>query len=428
MNALRRLPADVQVLIVARGVRLFAYGMLSVVLVLYLTTLGLGDTQIGTLLALTLLGDLVISLAITATADRLGRRRMLLLGAALVVVAGGVFAVTSVLPILTIAAIVGTISPSGHEVGPFLAIEQAILPQLMPDDQRTAIFAWFTLLGSWATAFGALAGGLIAQLLQQQGLTPRASYQAVVLGYAALGVVLAVCAARLSPAVEVAASARSPRGAGGPRAWRLGGLPQSGPIVVRLALLFSLDAFAGGLIIQSLLAAWFHRRFGLSPAALGTLLLATNLLAGASALVAARLARRIGLLNTMVWTHLPSNILLMLVPLMPTLPLAVGLVLVRWSISQMDVPTRQSYTMAVVAPEERAAAAGITQLARTTGSALGPILTGSLFAAGLLHLPLLLAGGLKIAYDLLLYAQFRALVPPEEQRRLDEAIATRSLR
>jgi predicted MFS family arabinose efflux permease len=215
-----------------------------------------------------------------------------------------------------------------------------------------------------------------------------------------------------------------------PRApgWRLGGLPQSGPIVLRLAVLFSLDAFAGGLIIQSLLAAWFHRRFGLSPAALGTLLLATNLLAGASALVAARLARRIGLLNTMVWTHLPSNILLILVPLMPTLPLAVGLVLVRWSISQMDVPTRQSYTMAVVAPAERAAAAGVLQLARTTGSALGPVLTGSLFAAGLLTLPLVLAGGLKIAYDLLLYAQFRTLVPPEERRRLDDSLTTQGPR
>ena len=411
-SVLRALSADARLLFVTRITRLFAYGLLSIVLVLYLTALGFGDAQVGILLSLTLLGDTAISFWLTTRADRLGRRRMLLIGAALMVLAGVIFASTDYLLLLTLAAVVGTISPSGHEVGPFLAIEQAILPQLVSDSQRTRVFAWYNLVGSWATAAGAAGGGLLAELLQRNGMTPLRSYQVLVVCYAACGVLLGLLFARLSPAAEV-----PPQPAAAPRrnGWQQVGLHRSGPIVLRLAGLFSLDAFAGGLVMQSLLAYWFHRRFGLAPAALGALFLGANVLAGLSALAAARIAARFGLLNTMVWTHLPSNVLLMLVPLMPSLPLAIALVLVRFSISQMDVPTRQSYTMAVVAPDERAAAAGLTNIARTTGSALGPLLTGQLFGAGLLALPLLLAGGLKIVYDLLLYQQFRAHLPPEER-------------
>lgn len=416
-SVLHALSPDARLLFVTRVTRLFAYGFLSVVLVLYLATLGFGDGQVGLLLTLTLLGDTAISFWLTTRADRLGRRRVLLVGAAMMVLAGLVFAGSDYLPLLTLAAVIGTISPSGNEVGPFLAIEQAILPQLVGDNERTRIFAWYNLVGYWATAAGAAGGGALAELLQRAGRTPLQSYQLLVLSYAGCGVLLGLLFARLSPATEVPPQP-SPAGIPPRNGWRRVGLHRSGPIVLRLAGLFSLDAFAGGLVMQSLLAYWFYRRFGLTPAALGALFLGANLLAGFSALVAARIAARFGLLNTMVWTHLPSNVLLMLIPLMPSLVPAIVLVLVRFSISQMDVPTRQSYTMAVVAPDERAAAAGLTNIARTTGSALGPLLTGQLFAAGLLSTPLLLAGALKIIYDLLLYQQFRAHVPPEERRTL----------
>lgn len=392
-------------LIASRAVRLFAYGLLSVVLVLYLDAVGLSAASIGVLLTLTLVGDTVVSLWLTTSADRFGRRRTLLVGAALMLLAGTVFAGAAAFPILLVAATIGVISPSGNEVGPFVAVEQAALAQAVVGSARTRVFAWYNLAGSVATALGALAGGGLAGTLQQGGFGRLATYRVVILAYAALAVVLGLLLSRLSPAVE----APSPV-AGAPSA-RFG-LHRSLPTVRALACLFALDAFAGGLVVQSLLAYWFYLRFGVEPAALGAIFFAANLLAGASALAAARIADRFGLLNTMVFTHLPSNLLLMLVPLMPTLPLAITVLLARFSISQMDVPTRQSYTMAVVEPDERSAAAGVTGVARTLGAALAPALAGPLLASpALAWLAFLVAGLLKIAYDLLLLARFRRIRP-----------------
>ncbi len=230
----------------------------------------------------------------------------------------------------------------------------------------------------------------------------------MIAGYGALGLALAALFLRLSPAVEVAAPPDRPAG--------LLGLHRSRRVVLELSALFSVDAFAGGFVVQSFVAWWFHRRFGASPATLGAIFFGANVLAGISALSAAAIARRIGLVNTMVATHLPSNLLLALVPLMPTLPLAVGVLLLRFSISQMDVPTRQSYTLAVVDPDERSAAAGVTGIARTVGAALAPLAAGPLYAsAALSGAPFLVAGGLKVAYDLVLWRRFRALRPPEER-------------
>ncbi|HXW01663.1 MAG TPA: MFS transporter [Anaerolineae bacterium] len=414
IEALQTLTADGRLLFGTRLVRLFAYGFLSVVLALYLAQIGLSELQIGWLLTWTLAGDAIISLGIASVADRVGRRRMLLLGAALMVFAGLIFAVTGNLFWLTLAAIVGTISPSGAEVGPFLSIEQAILPQTAPNQHRTQIFAWYNLTGSFSTALGALAGGGLAQTLQQLGYTPLTSYQMIVIGYGLLGIVLAALFARLSPAVEVEkqASLLLPHA---PVPLLHFGLHRSRPIVLKLSALFMLDAFAGGLVVQSLIAYWLHLRFGVEPAGLGAILFGANILAGLSALAAARVAGRIGLINTMVWTHIPSNVLLMLVPLMPNLSLAIAVLLARFSISQMDVPTRQSYTMAVVEPDERSAAAGVTTIARTAAVAAAPVLTGALLGASLFSLPFFLAGSLKIIYDLLLYRSFRALKPPEEK-------------
>jgi MFS family permease len=387
---------------------MFAYGLLSVVLVLYLSELGFNEIVIGGLLSLTLIGDSVISLVMTTTADRFGRRRMLIFGASLMLFAGTLFAFTTSLPLLLMAAIVGVVSPSGHEVGPFLAVEQAALSQTLPDNRRTSIFGWYNLAGSLATALGALTGGGLSGILQRLGTTPVNSYRAVVLAYAAMGVILVLMFIRLSSVIE----APTPNSA--PLQIPFG-LHRSRGIVFKLCSLFGLDAFAGGFVIQSIVAYWFHIRFGVEPTTLGAIFFGANILAAISALVAARIAARIGLVNTMVFTHLPSNILLILVPLMPNLSLAIGVFLLRFSISQMDVPTRQSYTMAVVASDERSAAAGVTGIARTIGASLSPALAGLLISnPALTATPFFVAGTLKVVYDLLLYGNFRALRAPEE--------------
>ena len=410
--AARLLTGDVRLLFVTRFVRLFAYGALSVVLVLHLVAIGIDEAAVGVLLTATLMGDTIVSLLFSTQADRVGRRRVLIAGAVLMAMAGVVFASTHRWWLLLLAGIVGIVSPSGHEVGPFLAIEQAALAQLVAADRRTAVFAWYALTGSLATALGSLAGGLLAQMRLGSLLVPADAYRSVIVLYAAIGGVLALAFFRLSRGLEPAPADR----AGAPGLRWMSGIHRSRATVWRLSALFGLDSFGGGFVVQGFTAYWFHLRFGLDPGSLGLLFLAANLLAGCSALLAASLAARIGLINTMVATHLPSNVLLILVPLMPTLPLAIAVLLLRFSISQMDVPARQSYTMAVVSPDERSAAAGITGVARTLGAAISPMFAGALLArAEWIDVPFFLAGGLKIAYDLLLYRSFVALRPPEEK-------------
>jgi predicted MFS family arabinose efflux permease len=390
---------------------MFGYGFLAVVLVLYLAGLGLSGAETGVLLALTLLGDAAVSLWLTTHADRIGRRRVLLVGAGLMLVAGLAFAASPIYIVLLVAATIGVISPSGNEVGPFLAVEQAGLAQLIPAGQRTGVFAWYQLVGSFATAAGSLTAGLVAPAGIDSGLAAVDADRLVIIGYALIGIALAFVFSLLGPAVEVAPRDAAQRAESASRL----GLSRSQSVVVRLSALFALDAFAGGFVLQSFIAFWFHARFGVDPAALGLLLLGTNLLAGVSALAAGRLAARFGLIRTMVFTHLPSNLLLLLVPFMPTLPLAAGVLLARFSISQMDVPTRQAYTMAVVDPDERSAAAGITGIARSLGVATAPLVAAPLFAVtALMSFPFVIAGGLKIVYDLVLYSLFSNRPPPGE--------------
>ncbi len=401
---------DIPLLFTTRIIRMFGYGFLSVVLALYLAQRGLSEGEIGLLLTLTLAGDAAITLWLTTSADRLGRRRMLIFGAGLMIMAGVVFSLTGNYFLLVVTAIIGVISPSGNEIGPFLSIEQAALSQLLPDEKRTQTFAWYNLVGSFATATGALVGGGLAQLLQGAGYTPLNSYRAVLLGYTLIGVVLADLFLLLSQAVE------APKLAEAIPIQRRLGLHRSRGVVLRLSSLFAIDAFAGGLVVQSMVAYWFNLKFGVQPAVLGSIFFGANILAGISALSAAWIAKRIGLINTMVYTHIPSNILLILVPLMPTLPLAITALLLRFSISQMDVPTRQSYTMAVVSPDERSAAMGVTSIARSVGATLSPAITGQLLSvSSLIGAPFIIAGGLKIIYDLLVWRGFRAVKPPEEK-------------
>ena len=412
MRAGLGLTADARWLFCTRIVRMFAYGLLSVILGVYCIEIGLSEWSIGALLALTLLGDTAISLWMTTSADRLGRRKMLVAGAILMVFASAVFALSRDFWVLLLAGIIGVISPSGYEVGPFLSIEQAALSQTLSADKRVGVFAWYNLVGSFATALGSLVGGGLAQRLHSTGASLVVSYRAVVILYGALGILLAVLFARLSRAVEVEASEGFRRSL----AKRFLGLHESRGVVLKLSALFTIDAFAGGFLIQTMLVYWFQKRFHMDTGVLGSVFFGANILAGISALLATRLASRIGLINTMVFTHLPSNLLLMLVPLMPNAPLAILVLLMRFAISQMDVPTRQAYTMAVVQPDERSAAAGVTGVARTIGAAISPLLAWPMLASGaLIDIPLYLGGGLKIVYDLLLYRSFKSAQAPEEK-------------
>ncbi len=402
---------DIPLLFTTRIVRLFCYGFLSVVLALYLSQAGFSDREIGLLFTLTLAGDAVISLWLTTSADRFGRKRTLLVGALLMIGAGLVFILTRNLALLMVAAIIGVISPSGNEIGPFLSVEQASLTQLIPNERRTQVFAWYALSGSIATACGSLAGGWLSQLLQGNGFSILASYRLILAGYALGGIILFALFLFVSGKIEVEAKELQTA------AKRTLGLHRSRNVVLQLSGLFAVDAFAGGLIIQSLVAYWFHVKFGIEAGLIGSIFFGANLLAGISALLAGRIARRFGLINTMVFTHIPSNILLMLVPLMPTLATGILVLLLRFSISQMDVPTRQSYTMSVVDPDERSAASGVTTIARSVGAAISPSLTGVFLSVpALLSAPFFLSGGLKIVYDLLLYRSFRRIKPPEEKR------------
>jgi MFS family permease len=385
------------------GIRSFAYGFLSVVLGLYLDGIGLTTTAIGWIFAAALAGGAVMTIVITTVADSFGRKTLLILGAVLMAIAGWVFAISSDPLLLALAAIFGTISPSGKEVGPFLSIEQAILPETTQDQHRTTVFSAYNLVGSLLGAVGALAVGLPSLF----SISQITGYRFLVWGYVICAVVMMVVFGLLSPAIE-----RKPKTVSQKRAISV---QRSRKVVAKLAGLFAVDAFAGGFIVQSIVAYWFYLRYETDLNTLGGIFFGTNLLAALSFLAAPAIARRFGLLNTMVFTHLPSNILILLVPLMPNLELAVVMLLVRNLLSQLDVPTRQSYTMAVVDPDERAASAGILSVARNAGAAIAPLFTGPILTVPSLGLPFLLAGGLKIIYDLWIFAVFRKVKPPEEE-------------
>jgi MFS family permease len=404
LSQVLQLSRDGRLLFAACGVRSFAYGFLSVVLGLYLDAIGLDTITIGWIFTAALAGGAVMTVLLTAIADRFGRRPLLVLGAGFMGLAGLAFVVTNNPILLALAAIFGTISPSGKDVGPFLSIEQAILPQTTQEQNRTAAFSAYNLVGSFCGALGALAVGL-PSLFSVEAL---AGYRLLVWGYVVSAILMLILFAALSPAIEVRiGSARNARKIG---------VQTSRGIVAKLSALFALDAFAGGFIVQSLVAYWFYLRYETDISTLGGIFFGANLLSALSFLAAPPLARRIGLLNTMVFTHLPSNFLLLLVPFMPNLELTVAVLLVRHLLSQLDVPTRQSYTMAVVDPDERAASAGIMSVARNIGAAIAPAFTGPVLSVPSLGLPFLLAGGLKIIYDLWIFALFRNVRPPEEQR------------
>jgi MFS family permease len=400
-------------ILLMRGLRQMAYGCLSVILGVVLADEGFSPAAIGILITVSLVGDMVGTYVISLFADAWGRRRTLALLALLMAGTGVIFGLVSSYPVLLVAAFFGTLGTTASETAPFLPIDQAMLAQVSTPERRTALFARYNLIASLSTALGALAAGLPA-LLMQSGL-PLASGTRLLFGmYTVLGLVVADLSLRLSPSVE--APVRPPVEIQNLRQRLAPPLHRSRGIVWRLTALFSVDALAGGLVVQSLMALFFHLRFGLPLSTLSALFFGANLLSALSFLAAVPLARRFGLLNTMVFTHLPSNVLLALVAFAPTFPLAAAVLLLRQVLSQMDVPTRQAYTMALVDPQERTAAASVTSLARSLGSATSPIFAGLLLQGPLLlvGLPFILAGTLKAAYDLTLWSIFRHVHPKEE--------------
>ena len=391
----------------ARGVRALGDGFVSLTLPLYLLALGYTPLQVGLLSTATLLGSAALSLSVGIYATRIGYRRALLAAALLMVATGIAFAgVRDFWPMLVVA-FVGTLNPSSGDVSAFLPLEHAVLSDVVSAERRTSTFAQYSLVGGLCGALGALLAA-VPQLLTHALHVPwRPALQSMFLLYAALGFAAWLLYRRLP--VHAAGDDR--------RVSRDVPLRESRRMVLTLAALFSVDAFAGGLIVQSMLSLWLVQRFALAPAALGLLFFATSLLSAASYLVAVPLARRFGLINTMVFTHIPSSVALIVIPFVGDVHVAVALLLVRSALSQMDVPTRSSYVMAVVTPAERPAAASTTAVPRSLAAAGSPLLTGYLLGLSAFGWPLVLAGALKIGYDLALLALFRDVRPPEEAQR-----------
>jgi MFS family permease len=392
------LPAGVDAsalpLLVGRGLRGFCDGFVAVLLPAYLLALGFSQLDVGLVSSATLIGSAVATILVGLFAGRHSLRRMLTLAAGLMAATGTGFAGLSALWPLLLVAFVGTLNPSSGDVSLFLPLELARLAGAAAGDARTAIFARYSLVGAVSAAVGALAAAIPGWLVAHAGLSLLAALRAMFAVYALVGIALWVLYRRLPEPLTHDRSSSAPLG------------PSRG-IVTRLALLFSVDAFAGGLVVNSLLSLWLMQRFGLSLASAGQFFFWAGLLTAGSQLAAVPLARKIGLLNTMVLTHIPSSLCLIAAAFAPSLVLTLTLLLVRSALSQMDVPTRTAYVMAVVTPPERAAAAGFTAIPRSLASALGPTLAGALLALGWTGAPLVACGLLKIGYDLAMLGAFR---------------------
>jgi len=386
-----------------RGLRAFGDGFVSLLLPLYLLELGLSPFEVGAITAGTLLGSGVLTLVVGLSAHRFRLRGLLLCATFLMTATGMGFAVvTNFWPLLLIA-VVGTLNPSSGDVSVFLPLEQTALAHLAGERNRTALFARYSLVGALVGALGALAAGLPGVMVDTAGISLRSALQLMFGLYGAIGLV-ATAIYRTLPA-DFAAGTQTPAAP----------LKESKRVVYILAALFSLDAFGGGFIVQSMLALWLFEKFQLSIGLAATIFFWSGVLSAFSYLIAVRIASRFGLINTMVFTHLPASALLLIMPLMPSLPWVILLLLVRSALSQMDVPTRSSYVMAVVSPSERAAAASITSVPRSLASSISPLAAGYLLQVSSFGWPLFFAGILKIVYDLLLLGMFRAVRPPEEE-------------
>jgi len=395
---------DSRRLIVTRALRGIGDGVVSVLLASYLSAIGLSPTQIGVVVFATLFGSALVTLWAGFATRTIGTRRMFLGASVLMVATGLGFTYARSFWMLAAVAFVGTMNPSAGDVSLFLPLEQTAISQTVATRDLTGVFAFYNVAGAMGGAFGALASGLPTMLASRFGWNLVAAQRSGFLAYSILGAVAASIYWSLSNAVEAAPIPKT-----------IAPLAKSRATVMRLAALFSIDAFGGGFAIQSLLALWLFRRFNLSIQAAGTFFFVAGLLGSFSQFVSSRMAARFGRINTMVYTHLPASAFLILAALMPTAPLAIVFLLLRASMSSMDVPARQSYVMAVVPPEERAAAASVTNVPRSLASAAAPIPAGMMLDVTSFGWPLICAGALKIAYDVLLLLQFRAHRPEDEK-------------
>ena len=401
---------DGRLIIAARIVRAFAYGFLSIVLAIYLKLTGLTDPLIGLILTATLVNSVLFSLFASFYADRIGRRRILLIYAALMSVSGAIFVSTDNYVVLIIAALIGTLNVTGSETGAFLSVEQALMPQTLNDPKkRNTMFALYNMAGTFAMAAGILLSGLPPVLEQKYEIGQVDSIKLLFLLYSIFGIILIGIYFSLSRKIELSSVVTAK-----PLSQMLS--PKSKTIVGKLSGLFALDSFAGGFVIQSIVSFWFFSKFGLELTTLSYVFSIAGALTAFSFLAAAKIADKIGLVNTMVFTHIPSNVLLILVGFAPTPLLAIAFYLGRMALSQMDVPTRQSYIVSVVNEEERTSAAAITNISRNVSQAISPSLTGYILQLlPLLSGPFVLGGILKLAYDLALYFQFRNIKPDDEK-------------
>ena len=415
------LARDGRLLLAAKMVRTFAYGFLSVILAIYLKLIGFDEVLIGLILTTTLLNSVVFTLVASFYADKIGRRKFLLLYAALMSVSGSIFAVSENYIALIIAAFIGTINITGAETGAFLTIEQAILPQTLKKlRKRNTVFAIYNMAGTFAMAAGVLLSGLPAVLqqeLQHFGivLNQIGSIKLLFVLYGVLGIVLIGIYLLLSQKIEIQDN-QEKQNDEPPQLTKMSSLtPESRNIVMRLSGLFAVDSFAGGFVIQSIVSFWFFTRFGADLATLSYIFSISGVLTAFSYMAAAKIADKIGLIKTMVFTHIPANVLIIAVAFAPTLPIAIVLYLLRMTLSQMDVPTRQSYIVAVVREDERTIAAGVTNISRNVTQAISPSLTGVLIQSISLSAPFVIGGALKVAYDVALFLNFRNIKPPEEK-------------
>jgi MFS family permease len=390
-------------LLAARALRDFGDGFVAILLPVYLLKLGFSPLQVGVIATASLLGSALLTIGIGLIGGRHDYRRLLLCAASLMVATGVAFAFVSDYALLVIVAFVGTVNPSAGSVSIFVPLEHSTLSRQVTDRDRTKVFARYSVIGALSSAFGAFAASF-PDHLSASGVGELTAIKAMFVVYAFLGVVGGLLYARLPRHTLTSETPNAPA------------LGPSRSIVYRLAALFSLDAFAGGFVVQSLLALWLFERFDLSLSSASLFFFWSGVLSAFSFPVAAWISKRVGLINTMVFTHIPSSLCLILAAVAPTLTSALVLLLVRAALSQMDVPTRSSYVMAVVTPPERPAAASFTSVPRSLAAAASPALAGALFAASFQAWPLVICGALKITYDLLLLMQFRNIRPPEEER------------
>jgi MFS family permease len=416
------LTSDGKLLLAAKIVRTFAYGFVSVILAIYLKLIGFDDFLIGLILTTTLVNSVIFTLIASFYADILGRRKFLSIYAALMSVSGLIFAISENYIVLVIAAFIGTINITGTETGAFLTIEQAIIPQTLNNiRKRNTLFAIYNMAGTFAMSAGVLLSGLPAVLQQQLQyfdvvLSQIDSIKLLFVLYSLLGVVLVGIYQSLSCKIEVQKKDKDKDKSDSNLLTKKSSLsPQSKGIVLRLSGLFAVDSFAGGFVIQGIVSFWFFTRFGVDLTTLSYIFSVAGILTAFSYMAAAKMADKIGLINTMVFTHIPANILIIGVAFAPTLPVAVTLYLLRMALSQMDVPTRQSYIVAVVKEDERTSAAGITNISRNVTQAISPSLVGVLIQSLSLSAPFVIGGALKVAYDIALFLNFRNVKPSEEQ-------------